>query len=103
MRSSPNLAFTGEAEDDLRSILSYTLLTWGEEQRDVYANRIMAGIHDLVSHPELGSGRDDIAPGIRIRRIGQHVVFYRVLERSILIIRILHRKMDPATHLKEFS
>ena len=103
MRSSPRLEFTEEAESDFRALLEYTLATWGEEQRDLYAARIMSSIHELLSHPQLGPVRDDLSPGLRNRRAGQHIIFYRVYERSIRITRILHVKMDPAAHLDEPS
>jgi toxin ParE1/3/4 len=61
----------------------------------------MSAIHELLTHPQLGSVRNDLAPGLRNIRAGQHVVFYRVDERSIRIVRILHAKMDPGVHLHE--
>ncbi len=61
----------------------------------------MSAIQELLSHPQPGSVRDDVAPGLRSRRVGQHLVFYRVYDRSIRIIRILHTKMDPAAHVHE--
>jgi plasmid stabilization system protein ParE len=38
MRSSPRLDLTEDAEDDLRPILEYTLVTWGAREHDVYAD-----------------------------------------------------------------
>jgi toxin ParE1/3/4 len=99
MRSSRKLEFTEEAEADFRSLLQYTYATWGVEQRDLYADRIMSAIEELLSHPERGSVRIDLAPDLRNHRAGQHVIFYRIYERSIRIVRILHAKMDPAAHL----
>jgi toxin ParE1/3/4 len=101
MRSSRRLEFTAEAEADFRSLLEYTTVTWGVEQRDLYADRMMSVIHELLSHTQLGSVRDDVSPGLRNRRVGQHLIFYRVYERSIRIVRILHTKMDPAAHVYE--
>jgi toxin ParE1/3/4 len=71
------------------------------EQRDLYADLIMSAIQDLLSHPELGPVRNDLAPGLRNHRAGQHMIFYRINERSIRIVRILHAKMDLAAHLRD--
>jgi plasmid stabilization system protein ParE len=101
MRSSRKLEFTAEAEADFRSLLEYTSSTWGVEQRDLYADRIMNTIRELLSHPQLGSVRDDVSPGLRNRHVGQHLIFYRVYERSIRSVRILHTKMDPAAHVHD--
>jgi toxin ParE1/3/4 len=103
MRSFHELDFTEEAEADFRSLLQYTHATWGVEQQDLYADRVMSAIHQLLSHPQLGSVRNDLAPGLRNLRAGQHVIFYRVYESSIRIVRILHAKMDPGAHLHESS
>jgi plasmid stabilization system protein ParE len=82
-------------------VLRYTKANWGLEQRNLYADRLMTIVRDLRAYPEPGSARDDIAPGLRIRRVGQHVIFYRAYPESIRIIRILHAKMDPSTHLRD--
>lgn len=101
MKSSRRLVFTDEAEVDPRSVLEYTLATWGGEQEDRYAGRLVHGLENLLSQPELGLARDDVGPGLRGLRIGQHVAYYRVIEQSIRIERILHVKMDPIRHLRE--
>ena|SRR5687767_10382048 len=103
MRSSRKLEFTEEAEADFRSLLQYTRATWGVEQQDLYGDRVMSAIHELLAYPQLGSGRNDLAPCLRNLRAGEHVVFYRVYESSIRIVRILHAKMDPGAHLHELS
>jgi toxin ParE1/3/4 len=101
MRSSRRLEFTEEAEVDLRSLLEYTLTIWGEEQQDRYADRLMHVLRGLLAQPSLGPLRDDIAPELRNLHVGQHVAYYRVLETSIRIERILHMKMDPSRHLRD--
>lgn len=101
MRSSRGLEFTEEAEDDFESLLDYTRITWGLKQRDLYADRISRRINELLSCPELGVARDDLAPGLRIHRASQHIIYYLVLEGSIRIVRILHARMNPALHLRE--
>ena len=99
MRSNRRLDLTAEAEDDLRSLLAYSLATWGEEQRDVYAERLSTAMHELLAHPHLGRTRDDVSPGLRGRLAGHHGIYYRVDERALIIIRLLHAKLDPARHL----
>ena len=57
-------------------------------------------MHELLLRPELGSAPDDLAPGLRNLRAGQHVIYFEVYERSIRVIRILHVRMNPETHLR---
>lgn len=100
MRSSRKIEFTAEAENDLQSLLDYSLATWGERQQDRYAERISEAIRDLVAYPEIGTARQDIAPDLRNRRVGQHVIYYRVLDMSIRIVRVLHARMNAGEHLR---
>ncbi|GIW05070.1 MAG: hypothetical protein KatS3mg059_1690 [Thermomicrobiales bacterium] len=65
MKSSHRLILTPEAEDDARSILEFTLVTWGERQHDRYAGRIAETLGQLAKFPNLGRLRDDLAAGLR--------------------------------------
>ena len=100
MKSSREIEFTAEAESDLQSLLDYSLATWGERQQRHYAGRISKAIRDLLTYPEIGAARHDIAPDLRILRVGQHAIYYRVLDTTIRIVRILHAKMNPEQHLR---
>ncbi|WP_414975922.1 type II toxin-antitoxin system RelE/ParE family toxin [Gordonia sp. (in: high G+C Gram-positive bacteria)] len=42
---------------------------------------------------------DDVRAGYRKYATGSHLVFYVQAGESVDIIRILHRRMDPARHL----
>ena len=101
MRSSRKLELTDEAESDVRTLLRYTNANWGAAQRDADAGRLMGALGELVVHPHLGLARDEIAAGLRILRVGQHVAYYRVLEQSIRVERILHVSTDPSRHLRD--
>lgn len=93
MTSSRRLRFTAEARRDLRSILRYTLRTWGERQRDVYAEQLTDALRELTRFPDLGRPHDEIAPGLRALPIGQHIAYYRVEAQTVSIVRLLHTKM----------
>jgi toxin ParE1/3/4 len=100
-RSSRKLELASGAEHDLGVLLAYSLATWGAERRDAYAERLSVAMHELLTHPFLGRARDDVWPGLRGRLAGQHVIYYVADERTVRIIRILHAKMNPASHLPE--
>jgi toxin ParE1/3/4 len=101
MKSNRRLDVTEEAETDFRSLLAYSKETWGEKQRDAYAEHLSVAMHELLTHPHLGHPRDDIYPGLRSRVTQQHVIYYVVDERTVTIIRILHVRMDPLAHLRD--
>jgi toxin ParE1/3/4 len=103
MSSSRRLEFTARADDDLRLLLANSLTIWGEERRDTYADRLTTAMHELLVHPHLGRARDDLSPGLRSLRAEAHMIYYFADERTVTIVRLLHSRMDPSTHLKARS
>lgn len=53
----------------------------------------------LGDHPEMGPRRDHLAPGYRSIRVERHVLYYRIEDNEIEIIRILDERMGAARHL----
>lgn len=49
--------------------------------------------------PGLGRRRDELAAGLRSLAVGSHVVFYRVTDDGIEVIRVLHGAQDAPGHL----
>jgi toxin ParE1/3/4 len=103
MGSSRKLEFTARAEDDFRLLLANSLTMWGEERRDTYAEHLTIAMHELLVHPHLGRARDDLSPGLRGLRAESHIIYYLSDERTITIVRLLHARMDPSTHLQDRS
>jgi toxin ParE1/3/4 len=94
MTSSRSLHLSAEAGSDLRSILDRSANVWGHEQRD----RSLALLHEafdrLMHFPEIGRERDDLSPGVRSYRVGEHTIWYRT-NHQISVVRVLHRRMSP--------
>lgn len=44
----------------------------------------------LSDLPEMGVGRDDIRPGLRMLVFGRYLILYRIDARDVEIVRILH-------------
>ena len=86
------------AESDLEEIWRFTLRTWSLEQADRYHNAIVDAFEDLAA--DRRSGRPvDIRDGYFNYPVGAHVVFYRFLESGLVVVRVLHRRMDVERHL----
>jgi toxin ParE1/3/4 len=88
------------ARDDMVRIATYTLSMWGEAQMSRYIDGLHARFAELARFPVLGRPRDEMAPGYRSIVQGAHVVFYRTTARELVIVRILHGRMDPDRHLR---
>ena len=87
------------ALNDLEGIWEYTFATWGEEQAERYLHELNWAFEELARHPKLGRSCDVIREGYRKHLVGSHVVFYRVDDQDIEIVRVLHSSMDFQSHL----
>jgi toxin ParE1/3/4 len=93
------LRFTRAARAHLRSIGEYTNETWGLEQRDRYLGQLFAGFEEIRRSPETGRSRDEVDKGLRSRRIQKHIAYYFVTRKTVIVVGILHERMDPSRHL----
>ena len=87
---------TNKAVEDLTNIWEYTVDTWSERQADDYYNMLIASCRKITENPRLlGLKYEEIAEGLYGYRANRHIIFYRILaDRDILVIRILHQRMD---------
>ena len=88
-----------EAKRDLEAIWLYTLEEWGLEQANRYTDELTDVFAQLAVRPQLGSACDHIRTGYNRSSVGRHVVYYRMTEYGIAVIRILHDRMLPTRHL----
>jgi len=89
------------AREDLKYIGRYTQQKWGREQRNQYLALLDHSFHLLANDPHLGRSCDDIRLGYRKHEVGKHVVFYRLNNGYLEIVRILHGRMDVKRHIPE--
>lgn len=97
--SSPRhrLQLAAQAKADFRDILAYTLTTWGESQLAKYRARINGALHVILQNPS--AGRPSVKPTLKVLAVGHHRVYYRTIEDTIYVVRILHERMDTSRHL----
>ena len=101
MKSSLRLDVSVDARRDFRSILRYTREVWGERQRNTYGARLESAMERLTHYPFLGEPRDDLRPGLRTRKASEHIIYYRVDEEAVTVLRLLHHTMDQTKLFKE--
>jgi toxin ParE1/3/4 len=87
------------AQADYEDILIYTSQQWGPAQRDRYAAKLDKAIAGLADFPEAGQRCAQLFAGCRTRRIERHVLYYRVENDAIEVLRVLHERTDPTRHL----
>lgn len=89
---------TPRAEADLEDIWLYTVNAWSIQQADRYIGDIVGAIENLAA----GKATDrpvEIRAGYFKYPIGAHLLFYKTTETGLLIVRILHQRMDVGRHL----
>lgn len=95
----PEYRLTPAAEGDLESIWTYTVRQWGVEQADRYIDILSAAFAELADAPKSAPTCDHIRPGYRRRSVEHHMVYFRVTNYGIAVVRILHERMDAPSHL----
>ena len=83
-----------EAKKDLLDIHAYTQNKWGRQQAQKYIYALEKRCDELTQSPHIGRERPEIKPGYKSIAEGKHVIFYRVSDSDIEILRILHGRMD---------
>ena len=88
------LVFTGAAESDLETIGDYIALS-NPHRAVSFVREIRARCMDLRETPQACPLLErHEAAGIRKRVHGNYLIFYRVHDRSVGILRVLHGAMD---------
>lgn len=89
---------TQAADVDLEQIARYTEKRWGYAQAEAYLLTFEAAFMNLAVYPDTGRPVLERAGYFRIES-GSHVVFYRKQATGVLIVRVLHQRMEPRRHL----
>lgn len=91
-----------EAIDDLKEIYFYTYEQWSETQADKYYAAIEADCAAIGANPEIGKSHIYFREGLLGFKSGKHIIVYhKVLNDEIEIIRILHERADLENRLSD--
>jgi len=97
---SARYTLSPRAQADLEEIWQYTAKRWTIEQAETYVRYLANHFSIVAGYPEIGMTCHDIRPGYYKFPAGSHVLFYRIIDSGINIVRILHQRMDFARHLR---
>ena len=93
------LRLSNPAKTDLQHIAKYTQEEWGVVQKKVYLNLIKKSFNTLSRVGNIGIKRNDIEQGLYVYSIKKHTVYFRETDQEVVVLRILHSRMDPERHL----
>jgi toxin ParE1/3/4 len=88
-----------KAVSDLEEIWLYTVENWSIEQADRYYSLIFDEIDFICKNIDSGKSMSHIRKGYRASKVKSHLIFYRVTNDVVEIIRILHQQMDIDSRL----
>jgi toxin ParE1/3/4 len=85
-----------QTDSDLDGIWYYVASESGSAE---IADRLIDSITErfvlLAEYPHVGRRRDeDLRPGLRSFPVGDYVIFYRVQDADIVVLRVLHGRRD---------
>ena len=87
-----------KADHDLEQIYEHSVLRFGLIQARTYLEGLFDLFASLAARPKMGREANDLQPGLRRSEHEAHVVFYKVDDTDVLIVRVLHRSMDTQRH-----
>ena len=87
------------ARSDLKSIRRYSQRTWGLERTAQYMAALRDTMKGLVAGTVVSRERDDLRPGLQMAPSGRHCIFFEADPSRILVVRVLHDRMDYPRHL----
>lgn len=91
-----NYFLSNQAIVDLGEIAEYTRSKWSQAQAKKYYLALMETITTIANYSiPLGKDYSYIKEGLKGYKMKSHVIFYfQLSDGDILVVRILHEKMD---------
>jgi toxin ParE1/3/4 len=84
-----NYRISEQARRDLQRIYRRGILAFGEDQADKYFDALFRRFDELAAQPQRYQAVDDIRPGYRRSVCGVDSVYFRIVNGSVEIMRIL--------------
>jgi len=91
-----------EVDDDLRSIIVYTVDRWGAAQARKYMAGLEAKMNAIATGQALTKRLDHVIDGLRVGRYERHYIFgVDRPSEPMLILAVFHERMSVIERLKE--
>ena len=87
--------FSKDAENDIRSLITYGLSTYGEIVAQTYVSELSDCLESLAENPLMAPLC--LRQNNKIRRFvfRAHVIYFAIYAPTILVLRVLHQRQDP--------
>ena len=89
-----------KAKAGLSDVWDYTYSEWGVDQAEKYIRELWATMQEQTRDLTKSVDSGDVRKGYRKVRSGSHVIFFKVTRDGVVVVvRILHQKMDFDRHI----
>jgi toxin ParE1/3/4 len=89
----PRLRITPRATLDLIEIWNY-IADGSVEIADMFIDQLHEAMQNLCRHPGMGRQREELAPRIRSFPFQRYIIFYRVDQKTLEVVRVIHGARD---------
>ena len=93
------LRLTPAALRDLEGIWRYTAQQWGDSQAARYLDLLNDAFLAIAQSPRSAPGCEHIRAGYRRQLVEHHAVYFRLEAGTVIVVRVLHERMDAQRHL----
>ena len=97
----PTYVISKKAVADLEEIWLYTVEKWSVEQADRYYNLIFDEMNYICKNANAGKSMEHVRKRYRASKVKSHIIFYKISNNTVEIIRILHEQMDIENRLND--
>ena len=91
---------TPTADAEIRAALEY-LEQYSPPAAERLSDEVERRSQLLLSNPFTGRDRSDLRRGYRSVLVGQHLMFYRVTDTEVVLLRFIHARRDLPAALAE--
>lgn len=88
-----------QAREDLAGIWDYTATAWSPERADAYIRLIVSALEAAVAGRKELRLLEETGAGYRKVIAGSHFAVLREDAGTLIVVRVLHQRMDPSRHL----
>jgi toxin ParE1/3/4 len=89
-----NLIISDPANADLEITADYLAANYGLSRSDTFIDGITARMKYIAQFPRIGRSREELLPGLRSLPYPPYLIFYRIQDQTIEIVRIASGYQD---------
>ncbi|TQI71429.1 toxin ParE1/3/4 [Gramella sp. Hel_I_59] len=89
-----------KTQEDINDIYEFGVNKFGQDQAIEYLIGLRTHFELLLKNPLIGKKRDEIKEGLFSFPFISHIVFYRIFNNHIRIVRVLHGSRDIKKFIK---